>query len=277
MQLAELQALNFDAIKDQLCIVAAGHPMQRIGEEMQCLSEAFQARAIFHLLQGLDVAAFSSNLRRGVYARRFFLRKSRQQASADRIFTALSRTDAVFDCIVGGDWPLAIDIHRLSPPEWQPEGEYEEDFCYHSLVHALVAAAVNRSGIEAAGAWRDRLAAVVDGIPSSELDVIRVDLCTAFLAGDEPRFWTVFEQFVALTGDAADAVPLADGRLFEFPWLAADRYVSIELLAWITLARQWSFTPPQRDYRRCPSAAWLDGAPAAEPDLFLDMERQFGL
>lgn len=277
MQLADLQALNLDAIKDQLCVVAAGHPMQRIGEEMQFLSQAFQGRAVFHLLERLDVTAFSSNLRRSVHARRFFLRKSREQQSTDRLYTALSRTDAVFACIAGGDWPLALEVYRLSPSEWQPAGEYEEDFCYHSLVHAVVASAVTRTGIDAARAWHDRLAAVVAGIPMSELDAARVALSTTFLAGDEQGFWPAFERLVDVSGAVVDAIPLADGRVFEYPWLAADRYVSIELLAWMALARQRAFAPPQRDYRRCPSAVWLDRRPADEPDIFLDMERQFAL
>jgi hypothetical protein len=277
VQLNELQALNLDTIQDQLCVVAARHPMSRIGEEFQCLSQAFQARGVYHLLQSLDTTAFSMNLRRSAHARRFFLRKSREQASTDVIYTALSRTDAVFECIAGGDWRLALDVQALAPREWQPAGEYEEDFCYHSLVYACVATAVDGADQAIALAWRDRLTAVVEAIPNSAMDVSRLDVCTAMLAGDEPAFWAAFDVLVTVSGDAADAVPLVDGRVFEFPWLAADRYVSVELLAWVALARQRKLRPPQREYKRCPSVAWLHEPAGPAPDIFLELEAQFGL
>jgi hypothetical protein len=190
---------------------------------------------------------------------------------------ALSRTDAIFDCIVGGDWALATEIRDLSPQEWTVDGEYQEDYCYHSLIHAYVAAVVRRTGLESAGDWRLRLETVVADLPESVIDVARLELCTGFLSGDRDGFWTAFERLVEISGGAAAAVPLADGRVFEFPWLAADRYVSIELLAWMALARSRGFRPPQPEYARCPSAAWPSGQVDAASDVFLMMESQFGL
>jgi immunity protein 49 of polymorphic toxin system len=277
MQLPDLQALNLDAIQDGLSIVAAGHPMSKLGQDMQSLSEAFAARGIYHLLLELDVGRFVMNLQRSAQARRYFLRKSREQQSTDNLYIALSRTDAIFDCIAGGDWRLATEIRSLSPEDWTPEGEYPEDFCYHALLHAYVAAAVQRTGLEAAQAVRARLELIVADIQDSAIDVTRLDLCTAFLAGDEVAFWKTFEQLVEISGAIAADVPLADGRVFEFPWLAADRFVSIELLAWIALARSRGFRPPQPEYNRCPSVAWLNGRVEMAEDVFLMMEAQFGL
>jgi hypothetical protein len=277
MQLRDLQNLNLDAIQDGLCIVAAGHPMSVMGEDMQSLSQAFEARGIYHLLLDLDGPAFVMNVRRAAHARRYFLRKSREQRSADVLFVALSRTDAIFDCIASGDWALATEIRGLSPQEWSPDGEYYEDFCYHALLHAYVAAAIGRTGLEIAQEWRLRLEPAVAAIPGSAVDVTRLDLCTAFLSGDRDGFWAAFERLVEISGDAAAAVPLADGRVFEFPWLAADRYVSIELLAWIALAQSRGFRPPQPEYARCPSAAWPNGRVETASDVFRMMESQFGL
>jgi hypothetical protein len=277
VQLSDLQTLNLDMIQDGLSIVAAGHRMSIMGEDMQFLSQAFEARGIYHLLLELDVARVVINLQRSAQARRYFLRKTREQQSADQLFVALSRTDAIFDCIAGGDWRLAMEIRSLSPQDWSWEGEYFEDFCYHALLHAYVAAAVQRTGLEGAQELRLRLESVVADIPGSAIDVTRLDLCAAFLSGEEDAFWEAFERLVEVSGEIAAAVPLADGRVFEFPWLAADRFVSIELLAWIALARSRGFRPPQPEYNRCPSVAWLNGRVEKASDVFLMMESQFGL
>src|SRR3954464_14157698 len=113
MQLADLHALNLDAVQDGLCVVAAGHPMSKLGADMQALCEAFEARGIYHLLLELDVGRFVVNLQRSAQGRRYFLRKSREQQSEVNLFVALSRTDAIFDCIAGGDWRLAMEIRSL--------------------------------------------------------------------------------------------------------------------------------------------------------------------
>jgi hypothetical protein len=140
------------------------------------------------------------------------------------------------------------------------------------LLYAYVAGAADE-----ALNWRDRLEAAVAGIPSPGVDGARLDVCTAFLSGDEDSFWAAFERLVESSGEAAAAVPLADPRVFEYPWLGAERYISIELLAWMVLARRRGFQPPQREYQRCPSAAWTDGRIAPPPDVFVAMETQFGL
>jgi len=277
MQLNDLHDLNLDAIQDYLCIVAAGHPMAVMGEDMQCLSRAFQARAVYHLLLDFDLAAFRMNLQRSAHARRYFLRKSLDQGSADALFVALSRSDAVFDCIVGGDWPLAKEICDLSPREWTRDGEYEEDYCYHALLHAYVSATLDRTGVAVAEAWRTRFETVVADIPESDIDVTRLELCTALLSPNEEEFWPAFERLVEISAAAAAAVPLADGRVFEFPWLTAERYISIELLAWIALARSRGFRPPQQEYLRCPSSARANGHVESATDVFLQMEAQFDL
>ena len=276
MQLAEIQELNLEEIQDILSIIVDGHPMSDIGEEMQFLSQGFEARGIGHLLLDFDPAALHRNLQRSAHARRFFLRKSREQGSPDPTFVALSRTDALFDCIAGGDWALAKDILDLSPLSWMPDGEYEEDYCYHGLIHAYVAGTRGWGDPDMALRWLRRLEPIVENIPDSAIDVARLELCESFLAAQEDIFWRGFETLVRISADAAAAVPLADGRVFEFPWVAAERYISVELLAWIALARDRGFRPPQQEYDRCPSVAWLNGHVEADPDIFLELEPLIG-
>jgi hypothetical protein len=277
MTLTEIQELNLDEIEEIMSIVAAGHRMDTIGEEMQFLCQAFEARGSGHLLLDFDIDGFFQNLQRSAHARRFFLRKSREQGSTDPVFQALSRTDALFDCIAGGDWSLAKDILDLSPLSWMPEGEYEEDYCYHSLVHAYLAGLRGTGDPETAQLWLSRLEVIVAQIKASDIDVARLELCSHFLGGDEAAFWRAFETLVGVSGDIAAAVPLADGRVFEYPWVAAERHVSIELLAWMALARARGLRPPQREYNRCPSVAWINGRVERDPDLFLELEPLIGL
>lgn len=278
MQLNDIQQLNFASIKDNLCILAAGHPMSTIGEEMQMLSSAFQARAACHLLLDFDLQRFVTNLQRGAQARRYYLRKSGEQRSTDSIFTALSRTQSVFDCIVAGDWALAVQIENLSPSVWSPRGEYEEDFCYYKAIHSYLAASVQNGSLTTATAWRQRLETVVDEIPNSLIDGTRAALLRAFLDNEQGRFWGAFESLVELSSDQAAAIPLNDGRVFEFPWLAIDRFMSMELLAWIALAQNRGYRPPQAEYARCPSIAWIGlEAPPPLEDVFEEMEDRFHL
>jgi hypothetical protein len=277
LELSDVDELNLDKLKEHLAIVAAAHPMRVLGEEIQSLCEGFQARAICRLLLELDVDAFAKNLQRSAHTRRFFLRKSRAQGSIDSLFCALSRTEALFDCIVGGDWSLAPELHGLSAPDWMPEGEYEEDFCYHQLVHALVAGILGTGSPATANAWLVRLQTVVKGISASAVDVCRLEVCTHFAAGDQAAFWGAFEALVQASAEQAAATPLDDGRVFEFPWVETTRHVSIELLAWIAIARARGFEPPQREFVRCPSVAWSAAQARPVSDLFVRLESQFGL
>lgn len=275
VQLSHIHDLNLEQIQELLSIIAAGYPMEALGEEMQFLTQAFEGRAVGFLLLDFNSDAFFRNLQRAAHARRFFLRKSREQGSADTVFVALSRTDALFDCIVGGDWSVATDIQNLSPGSWMTEGEYPENYCYHGLIHAYLAGVGGWGQPNLAHDWLGRLEEAVATVRDSNLDVARLELCTSFLAGREEPFWRAFEVLVGVSGDAA-AVPIPDARISEFPWVAAGQYVSVELLAWIALARARGFRPPQTDYHRCPSVAWTHGRIDLEPDLFLDLEPLIG-
>ena len=278
MQLREVRDFNLVRLEELLGIVAGGHPMSRLGEDLESLGRAFETRGTMRLLLELDRPRFFVNLQRAAQARRFFLRKSIEQSSTDAIFLALSRTGALFDSIASGQWRLAAELEDLSPLEWMPAGEYEEDYCYHRLIHRYVARVLGGgTDLSAAQQWRNRFAAVVERIPQPGLDKVRLEICTTFLAGEEEPFWGAFEAFVEASGNAASVIPLASGRVFDFPWLTADRHLSIELLAWMALARARGFRPPQREYRRCPSVAWIDGEMESAPDVFLELESRFGL
>jgi hypothetical protein len=107
--------------------------------------------------------------------------------------------------------------------------------------------------------------------------VARLDICAAFLGEDEPEFWVAFDGLVDASSAASEAIPLVSGRVFDFPWLTADRHVSIELLAWIALARSRGYRPPQPEYKRCPSVVWISGQVPPAPDVFRELEVRFGL
>lgn len=124
MDLPKADKLNLDKLKEHLAVVAAGHPMSEIGPECEALSLGFQARGICLLLVEFDAPAFHKNLQRSVHARRYFLRKSREQGSTDDVYLALSRSETIFDAIACGMWPLALKIEQLSPDQRLLTGEY---------------------------------------------------------------------------------------------------------------------------------------------------------
>lgn len=276
MGLSEAQQLNLHKLEEHIAVVAAGHPMSEIGPECEALGLGFQARGIYLLLLELDAPAFHKNLQRSVHARRYFLRKSREQGSTDDVYLALSRSEALFDAIACGMWPLAVELEQLSPAQRLPEGEYEEDYCYHRLLHTYVGGVIGNNASSEAYPWLERLEEAVDSVEDYPLDETRLEVCRAFLGDDEGGFWDGFASLGAELVDLAD-VPLEMRGLFESPWIEARRHLSVELLAWMGLARRRGFEPPCREYPLCPSVAWTPKNPEATPDLLCEIEQEFGL
>jgi hypothetical protein len=109
-----------------------------MGNHCETLSGRFQALAICHFIENLDLVEFGINLRRSACARRFFLERSGEEGNTHDRCLALSRTEAFFDALVGGSRPLAMDIAAASGAEWNPQWENEADFHYFRFLHLLL-------------------------------------------------------------------------------------------------------------------------------------------
>jgi hypothetical protein len=159
-------------VEEGLLIVASGYSIDRTSSTLEQLSRCFQALAICRLLESGDLVKYRENLTRSAYARRFFLRKSREQENtADRRLAA-SRTEGFFDALAAGNGLLAREIATLSETAWHEGWEYKDDHDYFVFLHHVV--------MEPASVGRDDLFALLqeyenalDGDQPPRLAVLR--------------------------------------------------------------------------------------------------------
>lgn len=259
-------AACLECLEDHICVVAAGPPMVEQGESFQEICSAFQGLAIFYLLGDLNLTRYHWSLQRSTQARLFFLRKLKEQGTPDPVFSALSRTDSVFDAIVTDDLQAAARIENLSAPAWLPTGEYEDNYWYFKIVHSLA-----RNSLTEASQQLVRFEAALEDRVDPRLNV-----CRGFIQRLEPDFWMAFAEFVDARR-ASSGIEHDDGRLVDEPWRAAFSQVSIEALAWMKMALASGFQPRESEYRMCPSVV-LGPCPAEHsPEIFQQLESRFNL
>jgi len=266
MDVAKASAAALAEIEDHILVVAAGHQMVGQGEMFQELCMAFHGRAIFFLLGELDLSHYRWNLERSAHARKFYLRKLREQNAHDTVFTALSRAESVFCAIAIDNLELAQELKNLSAQSWMPDGEYEDDYWYYSLVHTVAAGDLT-TGLQ----HFENMTTALDG-----LDDTRLPMCGSLLDNREEDFWPAFSEFVDERHERA-AIEHDDGRLVGEPWLAAFQHVSVEAIVWLKLAAAQGFQAPEAEYRMCPSVALSLPEGQRSPDVFHELEARFGL
>ena len=194
MGLAEAREAITQRLQIELCVAAAGHPVEEVGESYEAICDAFQGLGICELLLNMDINRFQLNLARSAQARQFFLRKSQEKGSTDTIFVALSRTQSLFDAIACGEPQLARGILHFAPDTWMPDGEYEDEYDYQRFVHAISAARSTQAGANAID--------LLDKFEKSANDDMstRLALCKVFLGGDEQGFWDALSQLLLAEG-----------------------------------------------------------------------------
>lgn len=266
MDVARASAAALEEIEDHLLVVAAGYPMLEQGEMFQELCIAFHGRAIFFLLGEMDLTHYRWNLQRSAQARSFYLRKIREQRGDDPVFTALSRTEGLFCAIAIGDLKLLQEVKAMSAQSWMPDGEYEDDYWYYAMVHAIA------TGDRTTGLRNfEKMTTALDG-----LDDTRLPMCDALLNNREAEFWPAFSDFVDDRHESA-LIEHDDGRLVGEPWLAAFQHVSVEAIVWLKIAATLAFRAPEAEYRMCPSIALNLPEETQCPDIFSEMESRFRL
>ncbi len=257
MSLNETQEDLEDAIKESLSTIAGGYPIDELGEEFQNISLLFQALAISRLLNELDVGGAYRALRNSVFSRRYFLRKTIEKKSKDVIYTASSRSEALFDAIVCSDYHLAEEIKKLSPNAWAPKGEYEDDFHYFVFVHELVT---------------PNSSLLIDYLKNYE-DVVdeadcRFRLCKAILnIKTLDNFWVAFDGLLELRKAEIEVVTF--GEL----WVEPRRKIFIEGLAWLKMAKERKFLKGDNEFSLCPSTLLATKPKQKADDLFYDLDK----
>lgn len=246
--------------------VSAGVEGAEFGELTERLCLQFQALGICSLLIDLDPEGFSRNLCQSAFARRFFLRKSLERVDSPNLYWAVSRTESVFDAIAAGADGVAREIVGLSPVDWMPDGEYEDDFSYFKLVHELV-----RANYTLDPAMSQALLDRFEKALAQRAD-IRLRLCSAAISRDSLEFWPAFEDYVRERQILNEVPTMSDDA-----WLEPPRQVWIEGLAWLRIADQLGFKAPQDEYPLLPAPARLPALKVLPTDLFRAMETEVGL
>jgi hypothetical protein len=138
MDLAEVHKRCLEEIRAGMVFLSAGYPMRECGEKIEELSALFQGLGICHLLESLSTIDFQENLVRSGQARRYFLHMSQLQGNTVSKHLALSRSEAFLDALAAGNLKLANSIAELSPKDWNPNWEYEDDFCFYLFLQQLL-------------------------------------------------------------------------------------------------------------------------------------------
>jgi hypothetical protein len=259
-----VKAQLLDEVKDHMALVAAGRAMADISAEMELLSGLFQAVAICHLLESLDVQEFRANLMRSAQARIYFLRKSREQGNLSDRRLALGRTEALLDALAAGSTPLVQELARHVVSTWHPGWEYEEDHLYFLSLQALAT--------KGPGEQVDALLARYAALQPDPLDP-RFNVTRALARRDA----VAFEQsLLQLMADRDETQQTRLAQLLEpdikacLHWPRC--FVSIEGLALLALARRMKLATPDL-VPLCPADAQLAPSDALTEDFFAGIER----
>src|SRR5215471_8194099 len=187
MEIAEVHQLCLEEIRSHITFLTGDYAMKDSADTLAELSRLFQGLGICHFLETLDAGEFRENLVRSGHARRYFLRKCRQEGNVASKHLALSRTEALLDALAAGDLKLSRSIAELSPIYWNRDWEYEDDFCFYAFLNQslLQAPLLDREQTLA------RFGAALEGGSSTRLGVLK-----ALLAKDAGDLETALAQLV---------------------------------------------------------------------------------
>jgi hypothetical protein len=223
-----------------------GYEIDELGRVSVELCGKLRALAIVALLTKGDSDKFLHNLIRSGRVRETFLTRLKKANLQTDHHLASGRVDALLDAVASGDLELARRIAWLSPRTWEPQREYEDDYCYAQIMHRLV------HGVQAATVYQpfvDRFEAALAGQPSARLAVAQ-----ALIARAQADFDVAFE---ALLDERKSVIKSnLDRAQLEEPQVVAERRVFVEGLAILRLADTLGLAT-QADYLYCPSLARL--------------------
>ena len=227
-------------------------PVERLGVLSIDVCAKLRAAAIIVLLTRGDPDGFHHNLIRSARARETYLSRVHTAGRFDDHHYASGRYDGFADAVAAGEMSLARRLAALSPADWRQGHEYEDDYLYAQLLHAL--AADPPPDAQALAPLLRRFELYLDGEANP-----RFDVCRALAGRDQGAFDTAFEDLLAAR-DLEIAAAKKRGQLEEPP-VVAERMVFVEALAVLRLATLLGLqTEP--DYRFCPALA---RAPMVKP------------
>lgn len=260
MTLARRHEDVFEDLKAQLSLVAGNSPVSELGPVYEQVEECLKALACCHLLRNADTAKFQNNLVWAALARREFLDRCQVERNLSDHRRARSRSEAVFAALAAGDLALALEVGDLSPMDWIRDGEYEDDFAYHWLVHLLA----KNSDAGALQRAFDAYERALDDGPGERLAVCRA-LCTK----DSAAFEEAFPALVAAQAARMDEARAGDEAIDTFE---PQSRLFIEGFALLRLADTQGISPASPGYPPlCDSLARLAPLPVRPDDIFVEL------
>lgn len=256
-------------VRELVGILASGYPIAELGGELENFSNYFQGLAITHLLTDADLEQFKLYLTRSGYARRYFLSRSARDGNSGDPRLALGRTEAFLDCVAAGQMALAREITSLSGTAWNPDWEYEDDFCYFLFLHRIVGG-LDPTDEPLLRNVLTRFETALEGGKS-----LRLDMCRAILGRDAEAFSTGL--FALMESRRKELFHLRERMQQLEPagcvcW--ARSFVSIEGFALMRLAVFAGLPPldPDVEPPLCPSQGRIDAIDVEYEDFFQGIE-----
>ncbi len=258
MSLAAAEKDLIDQVKENVSVIAAGHPVAEIGQVYEELEEQFEALACCQLLVHAQAGKFREHLLWSALARRHFLQRCVRERQEGDFHAARSRSQAVFCVLAAGDSALALEVGALAPSAPLAEGEYPDDFAYHWLIHLLQQPTPAAQLAEAAAA-----------LERADADAARVAVCEAVIGNDAAAFETAFTDLLAARASLMDEErPLHE----DHPSFEPRSRLFVEGLAWLRLAEQRGLPPAQPEYPPlCPSLARVRAGGRRPDDIFASL------
>lgn len=215
-------------------------PLHEKGDNTNKLIHQIQALAIIVLLVRGQSDNFYHNLIRAALLRKKFLEAVKDQK--DVYHQCSGRIQGFLSAVAAQDFDLAREIVNLTPPQFQKQMEYEDDYCYGQLLYHLAAKHLNSNQIKR---LKERYEELCGETP-------RLAIINAILNKDLDAFNEAFEELILEHEELIEA-DKKRGQLEE-PEVMAHRSVYLEGIALINLASGHSIHP-QNHFRYCPPNA----------------------
>jgi hypothetical protein len=225
------------------------YPAHLLGELATDVSTKLRSMAGFRLLADGNSNSFYHNLMRSGLVREVYLKRCFAENLLLDHFRSSGRYLAVCDTIVSGDFSLAVRVIDLSPLEFMPGHEYEDDYCYAQIIHGLVTDR-NERGHDLLAQFQRYL----EGKTNS-----RFLTSKALLNKDQQGFDLGFQKLL-FDREREIAADIKRGQI-ESPQIIVSRRIFIEGLAILRLAERVGLKLDE-EYEFCPSIARV---PMTEP------------
>lgn len=227
-------------------------PIEDLGDLSLEVSCKLRTLAILAILAEASTDGFVHSCTRAARARKLYLQRLENDGIARDHHFVSGCYEPLLDAIAAGDMPLVQEIDKLSPTDFRPPDEYEDDYCYAHLLQRLYRDPAPEAEL---GPLLERFETYLDGDDNPRLPV-----CRTLVERDEDGFGKAFEDFLMTLGQIIQE-KIDSGAQVEDVHVLTKRHISIEGLALLRIADLRGIRT-ESDYLYCPSLARL---PASRP------------